>query len=115
MQAAVPGNGADVCVEDINNLIVSVLVRWRPYALTYVFALLTRDALVLVLGLGIIAHHFCVLGAPVGTVLVLASGIARDDSGRRFLRKGYGRHEDDSREHEAGCKTLHGKLLGGRH
>jgi hypothetical protein len=93
----------------------SVLVRWRTHALAYVFALLPCDALVLVLGLGIIAHHSCVFSAPVGTVLVLASGIARDDFGRRLLRKGHGRHEDDSREHEAGCKTLHGKLLGGRH
>jgi hypothetical protein len=86
--------------------------------LIYVFALVARDALAHALGRGATAHHPRMFRALVGALLMFAGGITWDDPGRRPglspLRKGHGKRENDSREHEAICMALHRELLGSR-
>jgi len=90
-----------------------VLAKRRTHALSNVFTLVARDALAHVPRRGPAAHHPRMCSSFVHTLLVFALSITRNNSCRRLglrLRKRYGRHEDDSREHEAGCETFHWEL-----
>jgi hypothetical protein len=84
------------------------------HALLYAFAIGASDALVLVSPQGSMARHLRKLRALAETILVFAGRITRHNfrrrPGLRSLPKGHGGHEDESREHEAHCKALHGRL-----
>ena len=60
------------------------------------------------------ARHLRKLRALAETILVFAGHITRHNfrrrPGLRLLPKGHGGHEDNSGEHKAHCKALHGRL-----